>query len=322
MSGIAPIASLLLALALGIVVPDGAAGQACCSAAPQAGPGAATGGGVGTLFPGQGWIQGSVVSLKTRAQFDPNGIERVYINGGKLDLQSYLLTAAVGLVSGLEVWAQGALHSLEFQDLGGSLSRTGAGDVRLWLRGGPSLVGVDEFDLPVWFGVRAGVKLPGSDFPIDRTVIPLTEGQKDAEVALELGRVFGQGGLAVQAWAGYRWRGTNDLVGVTPGNEWFGYASVAGAVGPVQARLSTQILDGSPYETLGLRLPTSQRKMMGVFLTLATRLGPGSVEMGAQLPMAGQNLPTGTALQVGYTVGFGSPPLPSLDDLFPPEARR
>ena len=240
--------SALLVAALSFALATGAAAQGCCSAAPQAGPGSVSGQGVGSLFPGQGWIQASVFSLSTGERFGFNGVEEAYINGGHLDLQSFLLTGAVGLVTGLEVWAQGAVHSLEFQDAGGALVRSGLGDGRVWLRGGPSLFGVNEADLPLWVGLRAGVKLPASEFPIDRTVLPLTEGQKDVEVALEVGRVFGYGRFAVQAWAGYRWRGTNELVDVTPGNEWFGYASAAAAIGAVQARLSAQILDGSPSE--------------------------------------------------------------------------
>ncbi len=237
--------STLLVVALSFVSATGAAAQGCCSAAPQAGPGSVSGQGVGSLFPGQGWIQASVFSLNTGEQFGVGGAEEAYINGGHLDLQSFLLTGAVGLVTGLEVWAQGAVHSLQFWDAGGSLARRGLGDVRLWLRAGPSLLGVHESDLPLWLGLRAGVKLPGSEFPVDRTVLPLSEGQKDIEVALEVGRVFAGGGLAVQAWAGHRWRGRNELVDVKPGNEWFGYAAVAAAIGPVQARLAGQMLDGS-----------------------------------------------------------------------------
>ncbi len=309
--------SALLVVAVNFVSTTGAAAQGCCSFAPSAGPGSVSGQGVGSLFPGQGWIQASVFSVSTGEQFGVTGVEEAYINDGHLDLQSFLLTGAVGFVTGLEVWAQGAVHSLEFRDGSGSLARTGLGDVRVWLRAGPSLFRVNEADLPLWLGLRAGVKLPGSGFPIESRVLPLTEGQKDAELALELGRVFASGRLAVQAWAGHRWRGRNELVDLKPGNEWFGYASVAAAMGPVQARLSVQALDGSPYEAFGLRLPTSRREMLGVFATLATRLGPGSVEVGVQLPVAGRNLPTGTAFTLGYTLGFGEPPLPSLDDLFP-----
>ncbi len=320
MRGFPRFGSTLLVVALSFVPATGAAAQGCCSAAPQAGPGSVSGQGVGSLFPRQGWIQASAFSLSTGEQFGIGGVEEAYINGGRLDLQSFLLTGAVGLVTGLEVWAQGAVHSLEFRDAGGSLVRTGLGDVRVWLRAGPSLFGVNEADLPLWLGVRAGVKLPGSEFPIDRTVLPLTEGQEDAEVALEVGRVFANGQLAVQAWAGHRWRGRNEIIDVRPGNEWFGYASVVGAIGPIQARLSAQILDGSPNETFGIKLPTSRRELFGIFSTLATRVGPGSVEVGAQLPVAGRNLPTGTAFTLAYTVGFGSPPLPTLEDLFPSRA--
>ena len=308
--------SILLLAMVWLSSATGVAAQACCSAAPQGAPGAVSGQGVGSLFPGQGWVQASVLSLGTEDQFNLTGTGTSYPLGGRLDLQSYVVTGAVGLVTGLEVWAQGAVHSLRFGDIGGTSESKGMGDARVWLRAGPSLLGIHESDLPVWAGVRAGVKLPGSEFPVDRTVIPLSEGQKDVEVALELGRVLVDGELAVQAWGGYRWRTSNETVDLRPGNEWFGYASVAAAIGPVQVRFAAQVLDGSPYDTFGLELPSSRRELFGLFPTLATHLGPGTVEVGAQLPLAGRNLPAGTALTLAYTIGFGEPPLPSLEDLF------
>lgn len=292
-------------------------GQACCSAAPQGAPGAVSGQGVGGLFPGQGWVQASVFSLDTRRQFGTDGSTEPYFADGRLQLESFLLTGAVGVVTGLEVWAQGAVHTAKYEDVAGSIQRTGLGDVRLWVRAGPRLVGIFESDLPVWVGVRAGVKLPGSDFPLDRTVIPLSEGQADVELALEVGRVLVDGRIAVQTWVGHRWRGRNETVGVKPGDEWFGYASAAAAVGPLQVRLAAQFLEGSPYETFGLRPPSSRRELLSLYPSLATALGPGTIEVGAQAPITGRNLPTGTALTLAYTVGFGEAPLPSLDDLFP-----
>ena len=312
------VGSALLMAAVGFGRVTGVAAQGCCSAAPSASPGSVSGQGVGSLFPGQGWVQGTVLSLDTRSQFDVTRAKEPYPGGGRLDLRSFLIAGAVGVVTGVEVWAQGALHSLEFGDASGSNKRTGLGDVRLWLRAGPRLLGVYESDLPVWVGLRAGVKLPGSGFPVDQSIVPLSEGQTDFELALELGRVLVDGQLAVQAWVGYRWRGSNEAAELKPGNEWFGYASVAGAIGPVRVRFAAQILDGSPYDTFGLELPSSQRELFGFFPALATQLGPGTVELGAQLPVAGRNLPAGTALTVGYTIGFGEPPLPSLEDLFKP----
>lgn len=311
-------ATLLFVLAF--AATGGLAGQGCCSAAPQAGPGAVSGQGVGSLFPGQGWIQLSMVSLDSDKRFGVGKRERTYINGGRLDLESFVLTGAVGLVTGLELWLQGAVHSFEFDDAAGSSARTGLGDVRVWFRLGPTLVGINEADLPFWVGLRTGAKLPASEFPIDRSVVPLTEGQKDAEVALEVGRVFAEGRVAVQAWWGRRWRGRNEVADLRPGHEWFGYASVLAAVGPVQGRVAVQLLDSAPSETFGLALPTSPREMLGLVPSVGTRLGPGSVELGAQLPLTGRNLPAGAALTLAYTVGFGAPPPPSLEDLFPGRA--
>jgi hypothetical protein len=290
--------------------------QGSCSV-PQAGPGSVFGQGVGSLLPGQGWVQGSIFSLHTENRFTSSGSEEALFNQGRLDLQSFLITGAVGVVTGLEVWGQLVLHSLDFREVSGSRSRTGLGDARLWLRAGPRLLGVDESQLPVWVGLRAGVKLPASEFPIDAQVIPLTEGQKDAELALEMGRVFGQGKYVLQGWAGLRWRAENREAGRRPGNEWFGYMSGSVTVGPFLARLAAQTLKGSPYEIVGIRVPTTRREMFELFPSISTTLGRGVLEIGSRVPVAGRNLPTGNALTIGYVLGWGGDPRVKIEDLFP-----
>ncbi len=88
--------SALLVVSMSFVSASGAAAQGCCSFAPSAGPGSVSGQGVGSLFPGQGWIQASVFSLSTGEQFGITGVEEAYINGGHLDLRSFLLTGRWG----------------------------------------------------------------------------------------------------------------------------------------------------------------------------------------------------------------------------------
>ena len=290
--------------------------QGSCSV-PQLGSGSGVGQGVGSLLPGQGWAQASVFALDTRDQFDNTGQAAPYFADGDLTLRSLLVTGAVGLVRGLEAWGQLSAHALDFSEVSGSRTRTGMGDVRLWLRAGPRLLGIDEGRLPVWMGLRVGVKLPGSDFPIDAQIIPLTEGQRDAEVAVELGRALAGGRYLVQAWGGRRWRAENRDAAVRPGNEWFGYVSGSAAVGSARFRLAAQLLRGAPYRTLGFPIPSSQREMIEMFPSISTALGGGQVEVGARVPLSGRNLPTGKALTLSYTLGWGGSPAVRVEDLLP-----
>jgi Putative MetA-pathway of phenol degradation len=294
----------LVGLLPAILAPGRAAAQGSCSV-PQAGPGSVQGQGVGSLAPGAGWVQGSVFSLGTSEQFGTTGNTEDYFAEGNLDLTSLLLTGAVGLVPGLEAWGQLSFHSLDFREVSGSRTRTGVGDARLWLRAGPRLLGIDENRLPVWVGLRAGIKLPGSSFPIDSQIIPLTEGQRDAEVAVELGRALGGGRFIVQGWGGYRWRGENTKADSRPGNEWFGYLAGSTSVGGLGLRVAAQLLRGAPYKSLGFAIPSSRRQMFELFPSIGRQLGSGQLEVGARVPVAGRNLPAGNALTFGYTIGFG-----------------
>ena len=290
--------------------------QGSCSV-PQIGSGSGVGQGVGSLLPGHGWIQASVFALDTRDQFGTTGVTEPYFAEGDLTLRSLLFTGAIGLVSGLEAWGQLSAHALDFSQVSGSRTRTGMGDVRLWLRAGPELLGIDESRLPVWLGLRAGVKLPASEFPIDAQIIPLTEGQKDAELALELGRAFAQGRYIMQAWGGHRWREENQSAAVRPGNEWFGYLAVSAATGRARVRVAAQILRGAPYESLGFPVATSRREMFELFPSVSTALGGGQIEVGARVPIAGRNLPTGNALTLSYSLGWGAAPSVAIEELFP-----
>jgi hypothetical protein len=306
--------SIVLAFLMVALWTPQARAQGSCSA-PQAGPGSVQGQGVGSLAPGQGWVQASLFWLDTRNRFDQTGAPEVYFNEGHLNLRSFLMTGAVGLVGGLEVWGQLSAHALDFQEISGSRARTGLGDARFWLRAGPRLLGVDESKLPVWLGLRAGVKLPGSDYPIDVLLIPLTEGQRDAELALEVARGFAHGKYVLQGWGGRRWRAENTEAARRPGNEWFGYLSGSVAVGQARVRLAAQMLRGSPYETLGVTVTTSRREMFELFPSVSTVFGPGQVEIGARLPVAGRNLPSGNAITLSYTLPWGSAPGVDIEDL-------
>ena len=100
------------------------------------------------------------------------------------------------------------------------------GDIRAAVRVGGELLGVR-----VPFALRAGIKLPGSEFPVNPRVLPLTEGQRDLEVSLESGWVGDDLPVYLVGWVGYRWRGPNRTAGFEPGDEWFGHVALGGQAG-------------------------------------------------------------------------------------------
>ena len=178
--------------------------------------------------PGTGWVQVQAVYHRTNTRFGPEGsIEPLFNEGSRSITTSVFLTTAIGLVPGLDAWAQLPAHRLQFNDVVRDRTSTGLGDPRLFLRASLQAFGLD---LRVPIAVRGGVKLPVGDFPIDAEVIPLSEGQRDWELLVELGHSFYPAPVYVMGWAGYRWRETNEAIARKPGDEWLAYVAAGGTV--------------------------------------------------------------------------------------------
>ena len=258
--------------------------------------------------PGTGWMQLRAIYHRTDARFGPDGnIEPLFNADSRSITTSIFLTTAVGLVPGLDAWAQLPVHHLQFNDVVRDRTSTGLGDPRLFLRISPRIFGMDvRFPITV----RGGVKLPVGDFPIDAEVIPLTEGQRDWEVLIELGHSFYPAPVYVMGWAGYRWRETNEAVDRKPGDERLFYGAAGGTVGDFAWKIAVDgLLGRSPVRRLssGLAIELEQdtRRLVQVLPTIGWRVGPGTVELGARIPVAGRNLPAGPALTLGYFVAWG-----------------
>lgn len=192
------------ALAFGVFAKEAPA-QGSCSV-PQLGPGSPAGSSALTQAPGSGWFQVTWFHLDTHQEFNAQAQRNSYFAQGHVVLSSLLATAAVGIVRGVEAWAHLPVHRVRFDEVSGGRQSTGVGDPRFSVRVGPDLFGVSTARLPVAFAVRAGVKFPGSEFPIDQQIIPLTEGQRDYEIELDFSKSFAPTPLYLTAWAGYRWR--------------------------------------------------------------------------------------------------------------------
>lgn len=292
---------LLLAV---LLFPSGLLAQGSCTV-PHGISGAPQGLTIATMPPGSGWVQLTMFRLSTRDQFDQLGSLEPYFGEGHLKTTSLLATAAVGVVTGVEVRFHLPVHSLHFGEVSGARDKVGVGDPRLSLRLGSRLLGLDPESLPVSFGLNAGVKFPGSEFPIDSQIIPLTEGQTDWELSLEFGRSLAGGSLQVIGWAGYRWRGLNEKVDRKPGNERFAYLSVGGPVSRFTWKVGVQGLSGAAPRVLGLHLPSARRSMLEVFPTLGMPIGSGFLEVGARVPIDGRNLPAGNAVSLSFFLPWG-----------------
>lgn len=285
---------------IGVVVATATRGaaQAICSA-PHSSPTLAAGNSIGTLPPATGWVMLSALHVSTRSTFDSRGDRRPLLADGTFRVASAYLSAGAGVVPGVDVWVQVPVHSMHYRDVGGQRSRSGVGDARFAVRLSPELVG-----RKAPFALRVGGKLPGSAFPVDATVIPLTEGQRDWEASVETGRTFRANAFYMMGWAGHRWRERNDAADRQPGNETFAHWAAGTAVRGVRVELGADLLRGAAPRQLGFRVPAARRQMFQLLPTATRKVGPGDLEFTAILPIAGENLPTGTGLSAGYRIGW------------------
>jgi hypothetical protein len=252
---------------------------------------------------GAGWFQVATYSHRTSTRYDERGAKTDLFNeGGRSATTSLFVTGVIGIREGLDFWAQVPVHRLVFNDVVEERRSTGVGDPRIHLRFGHKLTGLD---LGNWAAaLRVGVKFKGGEFPIDSEIIPLTEGQRDAEIILELGRSFWPRPLYATLWLGYRWRAENKPVRRRPGNERFLQATVGGSNSGWNWKLSVEAMDGDPSEIFGISIPSSRRDFLQILPSIGRKVGPGGLEVGVRLPVSGRNLPAGTAWFLGYFSRF------------------
>ncbi len=275
-----------------------ASAQAVCSA-PHSSP-TLSRAGIGTLPAGAGWLQATAYHARADAFFGPDGDSRPFLSDGRARTSSIYLTAAAGVLRGVEVWAQVPVHHLVFEDLTGRRTRTGLGDPRISARIGGALFGVEG--VPVT--VRGAIKFPGSDFPVDPNLLPLSEAQTDVELVVEAGRMLsGSYPLHIVGWAGYRWRFEDADRDRKPGDERFFRLGVGGPLGlDFRWDLAAEGLWGDPLQQQGFRLDGARRRLVQVLPTLGYRVGGAELELTARISVAGRNLPSGPALSAGVLI--------------------
>ena len=249
---------------------------------------------------GQGWSSLTAYHQNTRDAYDFEGTNGSFPADGHAVATSGFLTLALGLVEGVDAWAQFSFQRLRFEDLSGTALSTGLGDIRLYGRASPlRLFGVNT---PV--AIRGGVKLPVGDFDVGSNLIPLGDGQRDWELMLEVGHSFYPNPTYLQGWIGYRWRETADDDRVF-GDEQFFYVAVGGEVGPLGYKVGFDGWYGKTPLFNGLEAPGAKREMLRLNPSLLVPAGPGLIELGARISVAGKNLPAGSDLVLGYFTRLG-----------------
>jgi hypothetical protein len=289
----------LLSAAVALFTPPAAYAQAICSA-PHSSPSLSQSGSIKTLPPGAGWLQVSVYRQQADESFNHLGNRQPFLANGQFDTRSIFLTGAVGLTRGLELWAQLPVHNLSADAAGDNSTTTGVGDIRFAGR-----IGSEFFGLNVPLALRAGVKVPGSEFPVDATVLPLTEGQLDFETSLESGGKLGSLPLYVTGWVGYRWRTENQEAARTPGDEAYAHAALGALTGDFLFEVAADGLWGRAPLAQGILLVGERRRLIQLIPTVGYRAGPGRLEFTSQIPVYGRNLPSGIGMTIGYRFAWG-----------------
>lgn len=248
-----------------------------------------------TESPGEGWLQLSVFHQDTHWQFDSRGnVRRIFDEGHAISTSLYL-TGAVGLLEGVDSWIQLPYHRLQYIDVAGNRVRWGLGEPKLFLRVGPKLLGLPR--VPV--AIRGGMKFP-QQLEIDAEIIPLGEGQRDWELMLEVGHSFYPAPVYLQGWIGYRWRQLNARIDRKPGNEAFGFLAAGGSLGSFTWKFAVEGFRGRPPQVFGLLLESDRREFFQLLPKIGWYIDPGVVELGAHIPLLGQQLPAGPSFVLGY----------------------
>jgi len=252
--------------------------------------------------PGTGWAELRLSHHQTQDRFNRKGEVEPYFNkDAQSTTQSATFTGALGLWQGLDTWLKVPFHRLQFDDVVRERTSTGLGDPRFFARVGPNLFGIG--DLATAVALRGGMKVPIGDFENDVEVVPLSEGQRDWEVLLEIGKSLHPWPVYVMGWVGYRWRETNPTTGLKPGNERLVYVAAGGSVQPFRWKVAVDGFFGRPTQLSGATLSQdSRRELLQVIPTVGWRLGPGTLEVGAEVPLHGRNLPAGPTFTLDYFV--------------------
>ncbi|MBI4544577.1 MAG: hypothetical protein HY703_05250 [Gemmatimonadetes bacterium] len=246
---------------------------------------------------GQGayWAKASFFWHSTTRRYGPDGRSQRYLNqGAESRAAALFLDLAYGITDRLDLWLQLPYFDLSFDDVTMERDAAGVGDVRLSTRYTLShLLGG-----AVPLSVRAAVKAPIQDFPIDAEIIPIGEGQWDLEAWAEAGLSLWPTPAYAVLWLGYRWRLWNPTTTRDPGDELLLLAEIGGRLlGRLGGKVVLDGVWGRDGRLLGVPLSADAREILYLQPVLSLELpGSSTVELGGRLPLRGQNFPAGPQL--------------------------
>lgn len=258
--------------------------------------------------PGTGWVDVGVAHQDTRQKFSRSGhVVSFDTEAARSIVTTARITSALGVYRGVDVWADVAFHRLAFNDVQADRLTTGPADPRLYLRVGPALFGAT--DLPLAVAVRGGLKFPVGDFAVNADEISLSQGQRDWDLLLEVGKSLHPWPVYVMGWVGYRWREVNESIREKPGDERLVYVATGGSINRFRWKLAVDGLFGRPpvRTDFDIVLENDNRELVQVIPTLGWQLGPGAIEAGLRVPIHGRKFPAGPVFTLGYFLSWDDP---------------
>lgn len=258
--------------------------------------------------PGTGWVDVGMAHQDTREKFDRRGHVVSFDSENARSIATTVrVTGALGLWRGVDAWMDLPFRRLEFNDVQGERLTTGIADPRMFLRVGPAVAGVE--DLPVVVALRGGLKIPAGDFRLGADEISLSQGQRDWDLLLEVGKSLHPWPVYVMGWVGYRWREVNHDIRRKPGDERLFYAAAGGSAGRFRWKLAVDGLFGRPpvRTDFDLVLQNDERELVQVIPTVGWKLGPGAIEAGLRVPVHGRKFPAGPVFTLGYFLSWDDP---------------
>lgn len=263
--------------------------------------------------PGTGWVDVSLAHQSAQTQFGRNATV-VALSSLDSEAQSTVttlrFTGALGLFRGVDAWVDVPFRRQTYQVAEGQLATTGVGDTRLYVRGGPALFGADN--LPLAVALRGGVKWPTGTFKTDVRSLSLSQGQRDWEVLLEVGRSLYPWSAYVSGWVGYRWREEKNALRIDPGNEWVFYAAVGGSAGSFVWKAAVDGFWGRPTVGADTGTEFASRELIQVIPSAGWQVGPGAFQARVRVPVHGRSTQSASLLasptaSLGYFLDWNEP---------------
>ncbi len=246
--------------------------------------------------PGKVWVKSALFIQETGDRYDVKGVRRPFFApNGVSDAKALFTEVIVGLHPNLDLWVQAPYFDLTFRDDNQTLTKTGFGDVRAWLRW--NITKLFGGSTPI--SIRAGAKAPIGESPIDAQIIPLGEGQWDLEAFGEVGHSFWPVPVYAILWLGYRVRMKNSDQFIDPGNQ--RVFLVEAGVNPTPDTFFKATFDGfrgERREVDGI-LTATERRIATLQFTGAVRTGPVWPEVAVRIPISGREFPAGVQFVVG-----------------------